>query len=128
MGFVLGLMDELEAEKKALGESEAPAVEVENLAQDLFSRADDADRAGQSTLPTAKTFLAAAHIFEVGKQFGEPPADILEKIKYAKWRFVEICKATKERRAPAPPRGTEPPAGGSAEPPPEDGPPVDLTP
>jgi len=42
---------------------------------------------------------------EVGKQFGELPEDILEKIKYAKWRFVEICKAIKEKRTPAPPRG-----------------------
>lgn len=105
MGYVIGLMDQLEAEKQTLGENDAPAVVVENLAQDLFARADDADRGGQSTLPTAKGFLAAAHLFEVCKQFGELPADLLEKIKYAKWRFVEICKATKERRPPAPPRG-----------------------
>ena len=39
------------------------------------------------------------------EQFGELPTDVVEKNKYAKWRFVEICKAAKERRAPAPPRG-----------------------
>lgn len=44
---------------------------------------------------------------ETCKQFGEFPTDLAEKVKYAKWRFVEIAKATKEGRAPAPPRGTE---------------------
>ena len=47
MGFVIGLMDQLEAEKGALGEMDSPAVLVENFAQDLFQRADDSDRAGR---------------------------------------------------------------------------------
>ena len=107
MGFILNLMDSLEQEKKALGDLEDAGVLCENYAQDLFQKADDADRAGKSTLPTGKEFLQAAQLFEACKQFGELPSDILEKIKYAKWRFVEIAKATKERRAPAPPRGLE---------------------
>ena len=115
MGFVLSLMDQCEKEKGALGEMDEPAITVENFAQDLFQRADDADRAGRSDLRTGKAFLAASHIFDVCKQFEELPADISEKAKYAKWRFVEIAKATKEGRPPAPPRG-DPPA--EADPPP----------
>merc|ERR1719482_2577335 len=89
---------------------------VENAAQELFEKADDADRSGKYGLQTAKDFLASAQLFEVCKQFGELPSDILEKIKYGKWRFVEICKAAKERRPPAPPRGAEPNEDGSVEP------------
>ena len=111
MGFILGLMDSLEKEKAAIGELEDAGVLCENFAQELFQKADDADRAGQSTLPVAKDFLSAAQLMEVCKQFGELPPDLLEKIKYGKWRFVEICKATKERRAPAPPKTLDPPPG-----------------
>ena len=122
MGFVLSLMDQCEKEKGALGEMDEPAITVENFAQDLFQRADDADRAGRSDLRTGKAFLAASHIFDVCKQFEELPADISEKAKYAKWRFVEIAKATKEGRPPAPPRG-DPPAEAEPPPPAEGAPP-----
>ena len=122
MGFLLALMDECEQEKLRIGEHDDAGVECENFAQDLFLKADDADRAGRPNLTCAKNFLASAQLMEVCRQFGELPADLEEKIKYAKWRFVEICKAAKENRAPPPPRGLEPsePAGGSssgAEPP-----------
>ena len=55
------------------------------------------------------------------QQFGELADDLAEKVKYAKWRFVEIAKAVKERRPPAPPRGMEDgaEADGAAPPPPE---------
>ena len=94
MGFVLQLMDGLEAEKGALGEMDSPAMVVENFAQDLFQRADDADRAGKSDMRTGKAFLVASQLIDVCKQFGELPPDLAEKAKYAKWRFVEIAKAT----------------------------------
>merc|ERR1719181_863680 len=108
MGFVLGLMDQLEKEKVALGEMDSPSVQVENFAQDLFQKADDADRAGRYDMRTGKAYLVASQLIEVCKQFGELPPDLAEKAKYAKWRFVEIAKATKEGRTPAPPRGVEP--------------------
>ena len=95
MGYVIGLMDQLEKEKAALGEiGEDAAVQVENFAQELFQRADDADRAGQNDIRTGKAFLVASQLIEVCKQFEELPADLAEKSKYAKWRFVEISKAT----------------------------------
>ena len=115
MAYILVLMDAAEAEKKALGataeQGEADKhAHVENFALELFEKADDADRQGQSNLATAKVFNSAYHVMEACKQFGgELPEDMLEKIKYAKWRVVEIAKATKERRAPAPPRGLEQP-------------------
>jgi hypothetical protein len=108
MGFVMTLMDTLEKEKSVLGELDNPSVLVENFAQDLFQRADDADRAGRYDMRTGKAFLVASQLIDVCKQFGELPADLAEKAKYAKWRFVEIAKATKEGRTPAPPRGVEP--------------------
>lgn len=108
MGFVITLMDQLESEKAALGDLSNAAITVENFALTLFERADDADRSGKSTLPVAKDFLVSSQILETCRQFGELSEDLLEKIKYAKWRFVEICKATKEKRPPAPPRGDPP--------------------
>ena len=92
MGFIMSLMDDLEKEKTALGEPDSPAIQVELFAQDVFERADNADRSGHSTLPTAKEFLSAATLMEVGKQFGELPDDIVEKIKYAKWRCAACSR------------------------------------
>jgi len=112
MAFILALMDHVEAQKQTLGDSDAASmqVQVENTAAELFQNADDADRGGNHGLQVAKDFLAAANIFEVCKQFmGDDglPEDMAEKSKYGKWRFVELCKAAKERRAPAPPRGMD---------------------
>ena len=94
VGFVMGLMNTLEKQKSELGELDNPSVLVENFAQELFQRADDADRAGQNDIRTGKAFLVASQLIEVCKQFEELPADLAEKSKYAKWRFVEISKAT----------------------------------
>ena len=55
---------------------------------------------------------------EACAQFGELPPDLAEKVKYAKWRFVEIAKAVKERRPPAPPRGMDDADDGASAPPP----------
>merc|ERR1719487_850062 len=107
MTYVITLMDELEKEKAGVGDLEDAAVQVENFGQDLFQKADDADRSGRSDLKTGKVFLAASNVLESCKQFGELPPDLSEKIKYAKWRFVEIAKATKEGRPPVPPRAED---------------------
>lgn len=107
MGFIMTLMDQVEAQKATLPEVDSPAMQMENAAMELFQKADDADRAGNHGLQTAKDFMAAATLFEVGKQWGDLPEDVAERVKYGKWRFVELCKAAKERRAPPPPRGTE---------------------
>lgn len=46
---------------------------------------------------------------QILRHFGEPPADIQQKQKYAAWRAAEISKAVKEGRKPDPP-----PAAGQA--------------
>lgn len=46
---------------------------------------------------------------QILRHFGEPPADIQQKQKYAAWRAAEISKAVKEGRRPDPP-----PAAGQA--------------
>jgi len=109
MGYVIGLMDQVEAEKKGLSDLDDAQVLIENRAFELFDRADNADRANPTVprLQTAKDFYASATLLEVCKEFGELPEDLAEKIKYGKWRYVEICKAAKEKRAPAPPRGVD---------------------
>jgi len=112
MGFIMELMDKLEVDKKDLGEMESPGILVENFGVDLFMKADDRDRSGQSDAGTAKMFHAAAKVLEACKQFGELPDDLKEKVKYANVRFIEILKAKKEGVAPPPPRGMvdDPPA------------------
>ena len=115
MGFIMGLMDEAEAEKKTLGaqlDDSSDAMHVENFGQELFQKADDQDRAGQSTLQVAKVYNAAYVVMETCKQFGELPSDLAEKIKYAKARAVEIGLAIKQNRPPAPPPRTEDEGGG----------------
>lgn len=128
MGFVIGLMDQLEAEKGTIGEMDTPAILVENFAQDLFQRADDNDRAGNHDMRTGKAFLVASQLIEVCKQFGELADDLAEKSKYAKWRFVEIAKATKAGTTPPPPRGDPDPPAEETNLPPADAPPMDLPP
>ena len=60
MGFVIGLMDKLEAEKGTIGEMDNPAIIVENFAQDLFQRADDADRETKDRAARANRGIRAA--------------------------------------------------------------------
>ena len=109
MGYVIGLMDQVEAEKKRVGNLDDAQMLIEMKASELFDRADTADRATPTVprLQTAKDFYAAATLFEVCKEFGELPDDLSEKVKYGKWRYIEICKAAKEKRAPEPPRGLD---------------------
>ena len=213
MGFILGLMDELEKEKASLGDTDDPQVQVSrrpiapssvrarrrtsaallvrrwrtlrktsSRRQTTWTAAARATsgrprhswrrrtswRCGPACLhacPPARAprcvALALLSSMRGGpspwraqacKQFGELADDLAEKIKYAKWRcaladprparrqrlraadltpappsltpppcsprcprFVEIAKATKERRAPAPPRGMEEAATSSRE-------------
>lgn len=61
MPFIIRLMDDLEKEKAALGESDDAQAQVENFGQDLFQKADDLDRSGQSNMRTAKVSCACVH-------------------------------------------------------------------
>ncbi|KAH8070412.1 hypothetical protein JL721_5183 [Aureococcus anophagefferens] len=102
--FLLGLMDALEHEKKALGDVSREDGEqiVFQFASDVFARADAEDRARAATKNTARTFYAASVFFDALKQFGERGEEVEEKTRYAKWKATEILKAIKEGREVAP--------------------------
>ena len=72
MGYVIGLMDQVEAEKKRVGNLDDAQMLIEMKASELFDRADTADRATPTVprLQTAKDFYAAATLFEVCQEFG----------------------------------------------------------
>ncbi|KAI9570263.1 Vta1 like-domain-containing protein [Boletus coccyginus] len=114
--LLLNLLDALERLKKELGPNDtidiepASAAYVENFALKVFRMADDEDRAGNTSRSTAKKFLAAANFFEVLRVF--PKTDVSEssesKLKYAKWKAVDIAKAIREGRHPTPgPAGSQ---------------------
>ncbi|KCV69634.1 hypothetical protein H696_04052 [Fonticula alba] len=101
---------------------------VENMAARVFLAADDEDRKGTPAMKTSQNFLVAACFFEVlnsmpvpsgsppdGSPAGMPREDIDNKIKYAKWRAVEISRAIRENRLPSPPTSfdKQDPAAGS---------------
>jgi len=113
---LLGLLEQM---KKEIGSSDAIENEtascayVENFALRIFSIADNEDRKGSATMGTAKKFLAAANFLEILSVFDQSetasassptPSDTttLERIRYAKWKAVEIAKAFREGRKPTP--------------------------
>ncbi|KAJ3293132.1 hypothetical protein HDU79_000649 [Rhizoclosmatium sp. JEL0117] len=113
--YLLGLLDNLEAEKAkhagndALTNDVVGYAHVENFALKVFNSADNEDRAGKASKKTAKSFLAAATFLEVLKVFGPIDDSVAEKIKYGRFKAVDILKAIKEGRQPtAGPPGGEP--------------------
>ncbi|KAF9926483.1 hypothetical protein FBU30_003954 [Linnemannia zychae] len=110
--FIVELLDLLEKQKNEIGDEEAISNElvgyahVENFALKIFTRADNEDRAGQSSQKTAKNFVAAANFLDLLKVFGDIDSEIEEKITYAKWRAADIVKALRDGRQPTPPPGT----------------------
>ncbi|KAG0245485.1 hypothetical protein BGW41_000112 [Actinomortierella wolfii] len=109
--FIDNLLSTLEKQRKEIGDNEAISndlvgyAHIENFALKIFAKADDEDRRGQATQKTAKSYIAAANFLELLKVFGEIDSDTEEKIKYSKWRTIEIVKAIREGRTPAPPQG-----------------------
>eukprot|EP00284_Hemiselmis_tepida_P014911 CAMPEP_0174920746 /NCGR_PEP_ID=MMETSP1355-20121228/4654_1 /TAXON_ID=464990 /ORGANISM="Hemiselmis tepida, Strain CCMP443" /LENGTH=176 /DNA_ID=CAMNT_0016166139 /DNA_START=269 /DNA_END=795 /DNA_ORIENTATION=- len=116
LAFLMPLMDELEREKKEVEELrgiEDPQMQVELFALELFKKADDQYYAGRADKSTSVTFRASATIMEVCRQWGDLPADVAEKYKYAKVKALEIWKAVQEGRVAMPPVAEEPPAAPS---------------
>lgn len=94
--YLLNLMDRLEKDKKTLNPNpEEGRATVEIFALKMFKKADDADRAGNHSQTTAKLFYVSSILMACTKQFGELSEDIVEKLKYAKWKAAEISKALK---------------------------------
>ncbi|KAF8527841.1 Vta1 like-domain-containing protein [Hysterangium stoloniferum] len=125
--FLMHILNALEHMKGTLSDNEAVvnnsmgAAYIEDFALRVFNMADNEDRKGLATRSTAKKFLASANFLEVLRVFEKPlDADvilttiqIIEKIRYAKWKAADLAKAFREGRKPtpgdidAPPRPSE---------------------
>ncbi|KAG5926203.1 hypothetical protein E4U42_003543 [Claviceps africana] len=114
--FTKSLIERLEATKTERAEDDAVVdntagqAYVEQFAQETFSRAERAMRANKVTRQTADTFDAAATFFDLTHEWGTPEAEVLQKIKFAKWNAARILKAIREGRDPneSNPRAEEP--------------------
>ncbi|TIA85606.1 hypothetical protein E3P99_03943 [Wallemia hederae] len=116
--YLLGLMTELEDTKKRLSGNEdlkdlvtdedAANAYIENFALRVFIKADDLDRAGtinKLVLPcyhissnnthapyvrtVAQTFLASSYFLSLLTLFKNPPGDLHQKIKYARFKTTQ---------------------------------------
>ncbi|KND01035.1 uncharacterized protein SPPG_04128 [Spizellomyces punctatus DAOM BR117] len=124
--FLLGLMDELEQDRKNISGNEAVTNDVvgyahiENFALRIFTNADNEDRQGRASKKTAKTFLASSIFLELLKVFGEIDTEVQDKIRYAKFKAADIIKALREGRTPTPGMpGEQPPESAQPTAPPE---------
>lgn len=101
-------MDKLSELKKRLRGDEALSNDtvgqayVEEYALNLFNTADAKDRAAEFTKGVSKAFYTASQLFVTLKQFGEPSEEIEGKMKYAKWKAVEIDRCLKNGITPTP--------------------------
>jgi len=105
------ILNDLEGEKKAMAAftREESKFLCRQFADKIFTQADEEDRTGKASKSTAKTFYAAATFLEILNQFYNQEGDeeeeqneISKKVKYAKWKSIEILKAFKEGRTPTP--------------------------
>lgn len=147
--FLFDLLGRLETMKSEIGPNDAiddesaSSAYVENFAIRVFAAADSEDRRGNATPATAKKFLAAANFLEVLNTFTQSSdatttINVPEKIRYSKWKTVDITRAFREGRRPtpgapgeaeeeqSPPEPTSPPAIHRSTPPP--GPIADFPP
>ena len=81
--FLASLLDSLEQSKASLSDNEAITDEVvgkaymENLAGNIFAKADEEERAKNATKKTATKFLAAAQFMQVLKCFGDLDKEVI---------------------------------------------------
>ncbi|KAJ1982055.1 hypothetical protein H4R35_000448 [Dimargaris xerosporica] len=112
--FLLGLVEDLEGKKAALGQEPAILDDetgrgyLHDFALKVFYNADNEDRAGKASKKTGLTFLASTIFMELLRIFGDLPSDVEEKLKYAKWKAKEIVQALREGRTPPAPGSLDP--------------------
>lgn len=95
------MMDLLELTKKTLKvNNETDGITCENYAYNIFTKADEEYRSGDSTKKTAQLFYAASTYYDVLEQFGPLDEELVEKRKYAKWKAADILKAIQAGRRP----------------------------
>lgn len=100
--FLSQTMDEMESNQTDTYSSEEGNTHVYNMASQIFNHADNMDRDGLADKSTVQAFLSAATLFEVMQQFGELSPEIKQKLKYAKWKAIDIHKALSQGRKPSP--------------------------
>ncbi|KAI0756746.1 Vta1 like-domain-containing protein [Daedaleopsis nitida] len=107
---LLGLLERMKTDlgpNDAVHDEPASAAYVENFALRVFAGADNEDRSGRHNQNTARKFAAAANFLEILRIFDSDKAaidlaSIEEKIKYAKWKAVDVARAIREGRRPMP--------------------------
>lgn len=112
------ILSQLEKEKPAMGTfstSEHWSI-CRKVADRVFDKADEEDRAGLANKGTAKTFYAAGTFYEILQQFydksdaenkdgdqnWEQRDEEEQRRLYCKWKATEILNAIKEGREPTP--------------------------
>jgi vacuolar protein sorting-associated protein VTA1 len=81
--FLASLLDSLESTKRSMPSTEAITDEVvgkaymENFSGNIFTAADDQERALKATRTTAAKFLAAAQFMEVLQCFGDLDKEVI---------------------------------------------------
>eukprot|EP00465_Bigelowiella_longifila_P010932 CAMPEP_0185252170 /NCGR_PEP_ID=MMETSP1359-20130426/1354_1 /TAXON_ID=552665 /ORGANISM="Bigelowiella longifila, Strain CCMP242" /LENGTH=393 /DNA_ID=CAMNT_0027834283 /DNA_START=30 /DNA_END=1211 /DNA_ORIENTATION=- len=109
--FLGDLMGRLEKAKPQLPEQtkEEKQESILELALNVFTIADNEDRAGNASKGTAIKFRTCSTLFEACSTLGDVSEDVNEKLRYARWKQVDIMKAIKEGRkpTPGPPGGEE---------------------
>lgn len=104
--YIIGLMDKLQECKGTLNVTREQAkVICEEFAMSLFVAADDYDRMANCEelyKKAGKLFYTLGTYFDILDQFDDVNPEVPNMRKHCKWRAMELMKAVKEGREPAP--------------------------
>ncbi|XP_069811018.1 vacuolar protein sorting-associated protein VTA1 homolog [Dendropsophus ebraccatus] len=104
--FLSKLMDQLETQKKQLGDCDSITQEivgsahVENYALKMFLYADNEDRAGKFHKNMIKSFYTASLLLDTLSVFGELTEENIQHRKYARWKATYIHNCLKNGMTP----------------------------
>ncbi|XP_044145688.1 vacuolar protein sorting-associated protein VTA1 homolog [Bufo gargarizans] len=104
--FLSKLMDQLETQKKQLGDCDSITQEivgsahVENYALKMFLYADNEDRAGSFHKNMIKSFYTASLLLDTLSVFGELTEENFQHRKYARWKATYIHNCLKSGMTP----------------------------
>ncbi|XP_069625287.1 vacuolar protein sorting-associated protein VTA1 homolog [Ranitomeya imitator] len=104
--FLTKLMDQLETQKKQLGDCDSITQEivgsahVENYALKMFLYADNEDRAGRFHKNMIKSFYTSSLLLDTLSVFGELTEENIQHRKYARWKATYIHNCLKNGMTP----------------------------
>lgn len=104
--FLSKLMDQLETQKKQLGDCDSITQEIvgsahlENYALKMFLYADNEDRAGRFHKNMIKSFYTASLLLDTLTVFGELTEENVQHRKYARWKATYIHNCLKNGVTP----------------------------